>query len=54
MDISARLVPEVQYPSMAASAGAPLVRRLRIEHDGLGFLEETARLLGFRSRMLRG
>ena len=53
MGISARLVPEVQCFSMAAPAGAPLVRRLRIEHDDLGFLEETARLLGFRSRMLQ-
>ena len=53
MDISARLVPEVQCFSMAAPEGAPLVRRLRIEHDDLGFLEETARLLGFRSRMLQ-
>ena len=53
MCISARLVPEVQSLSMAAPAGAPLVRRLRIEHDDLGFLEETARLLGFRSRMLQ-
>ena len=30
-----------------------MVRRLCLEHDDLGFLEEAARLLGFRSRMLQ-
>jgi AraC family ethanolamine operon transcriptional activator len=33
--------------------GTPSVRRLRLEHDDLGFLEEAARLLGFQSRMLQ-
>ncbi|CAK6701919.1 AraC family transcriptional regulator [Synechococcus sp. CCY9201] len=29
------------------------MRRLRLEHDDLGFLEEAARLLGFRSRFVQ-
>jgi hypothetical protein len=34
--------------------GTPSVRRLRLEHDDLGFLEEAARLLGFQVQKFLG
>ena len=45
--------PEVQIsPPPGTRVGTPSVRRLRLEHDDLGFLEEAARLLGFQVRRL--
>ncbi|MEX1317417.1 MAG: helix-turn-helix transcriptional regulator [Synechococcaceae cyanobacterium] len=39
--------------AIGGQALRPGVRRLRLEHNDIGFLEEAAQLLGFRSRMLQ-
>jgi len=47
----ARLIAGV--PQGDQESGLSLLRRLSLEHDDLLFLEQAARLLGFRSRFLQ-
>lgn len=50
-NICAGLVSEV--PTGVPNPHLPLLRRLSIEHDDLGFMEQAASLLGFASRFVQ-